>query len=102
MYTPEFIHLVVNERDDLIEGHYRARYRVADRAVSPSIAFHFRGAVRHDLAQLQWSGEAGAAGEGQLRLLSGDRLEMKWSTTVLGDTPRLAAGRAVLVRRSAP
>ncbi len=102
MYAPEFIHLVVSERDNLIEGHYRARYRVTDRAISPSIAFRFRGQVQQDFAQLAWAGEAGAAGEAQIRLLSADRLEMKWSTTVFGDAPQLAAGRAVLVRRSAP
>jgi hypothetical protein len=102
MYAPEFIHLVVSERDNLIEGHYHARYRVADRAISPSIAFRFRGTVLHDLAQVEWSGEAGAAGEAQLRFLSADRLEMKWSTTVFGDAPQLAAGRSVLVRKAPP
>lgn len=101
-YAPEFIQIVITELGDALQGRYRARYRVADRAISPNVVFHFRGQASQNTAQLQWSGEGGAAGDARLRFLSGDSLEMTWSTTVFGEAPQLAAGRAVLVRRAGP
>lgn len=99
LYRPEFIELVIRERDGVIHGRYRARYTVGDRAISPLVAFAFEGAVDDRAADLKWTGSGGARGEVRLQLLSSARLEIFWSAGELGSEMGLASGTAVLVRR---
>ncbi len=100
LYAPEFIETAIVEAGATIEGRYRARYVIPDRAISPNVAFHFSGVVTGDEARLVWTGSGGAKGEGRLRLLSGSSIEISWAATQMGSDLGLAAGRAVLVRQA--
>jgi curved DNA-binding protein CbpA len=94
-YPPEYIELVVKERDQEITGRYRARYRVSDRAISPEVQFEFEGHA----GQLRWRGNAGAQGDVRMELRSESELEIHWITTEPGTSPALTSGSATLVRR---
>jgi len=100
-YPAEYAELVVREEAGALGGRYRARYRVADRAISPEVVFHFEGRVSQDSARLQWTG-GGAKGEARLQLLSPDSMEITWWATDLGRAVGLASGTAVLTRRQEP
>ncbi len=97
-YPAEYIELVVGERNDLLSGRYRARYKVADRAMSPEVEFFFQGAAAGD-RRYGWRGNGGAKGEIQLKLLSDNALSLNWFASELGLHPMLGSGTAVLVRR---
>lgn len=98
LYPPEYIEAVIDERDGMIRGKYRARYRVGNRAISPDVVFTFEGPAGEG-ARLPWKGAGGAQGEVRLRLVTSTRLEVNWSATELGAEMGLAAGTAVLVRK---
>lgn len=93
--------MIITEEAGVLGGRYRARYRVADRAISPVVVFQFEGRASQDSTQLQWSG-SDAKGEGQLKLLSRDSMEVTWWATDLGKGMGLASGTAVLIRRHEP
>ena len=97
-YPAEYIELVLGERDDLVSGRYRARYKVADRALSPEVEFFFHGSSAGD-RRYGWRGNGGAKGEIHLKLLSDNALSLNWFTSQLGQHPMLGSGTAVLVRR---
>jgi hypothetical protein len=98
VYPAEYVEVVVTEEAGVLAGRYRARYRVADRLISPEVAFQFTGQASQDTAQLRWTG-SGATGEGRLKLLSPTSLEVTWWATQLGRNLGLASGTAVLTRR---
>lgn len=100
LYPPEFIETLIRERDGWIEGRYRARYSVGDRAISPNVAFVFEGPAHAETVELPWTGASGAQGVIKLQLLSSSRLEITWSAVNTGTGMGLAAGTAVLVRRA--
>lgn len=102
LYPPEYIEAVIAETKGKLEGRYHARYTVADRAISPEVSFQFAGEGGEEAASLNWTGEGGAKGEVQLRLVSRDSLEVKWFATEFGRNPGLSSGAAVLVRRQEP
>ncbi len=102
LYPPEFIEAVILEDDGALQGRYRARYKVADRAISPDVVFHFGGARQNGSASLSWLGAGGARGEVRLKLLSENALEIAWVARDLGKTQGLGSGIAVLVRRQEP
>ncbi len=97
-YAAEYIELQITEKDNLLWGRYRARYKVPDRAISPEVQFFFEGASTGD-TRYTWRGDAGSAGEIQLRLLSDATLSLNWFTNQFGQGLKLASGSAVLVRR---
>ena len=97
-YPAEYIELVLIERDDLLIGRYRARYKVPDRALSPEVEFFFEGPGAGD-RRYAWRGNAGSKGEIHLELLSDHTLSLDWFTSQLGRNPMLGSGTAVLVRR---
>ena len=97
-YPAEYIELVLAERSDLLSGRYRARYKVADRALSPEVEFFFQGAAAGD-RRYGWRGNGGAKGEIHLKLLSDNALSLDWFASELGQHPMLGSGTAVLVRR---
>ncbi|MFN0165804.1 MAG: J domain-containing protein [Bryobacteraceae bacterium] len=99
LYPPEFIEAAIVETGATIEGRYRARYVIPDRAISPNVVFQFSGAVDGDEARLVWMGSGGSRGEGRLRLLSESSIELSWAARKLSPDFGLAAGRAVLVRQ---
>lgn len=100
LYPPEYIETVILEDDGGIRGRYRARYQVADKAISPDVAFYFEGKPKAGTGKFKWVASGGAKGEVQLRLVSENALEVAWSATELGRSLGLSAGTAVLIRRS--
>lgn len=99
LYPPEFIEAVIVEEGATLRGRYHARYKVADRPISPEVSFQFEGRASPDGATLHWAGDGGARGELQLTLLSSNAMRVNWSATSLGTRMGLSAGTAVLVRR---
>jgi len=99
LYPPEFIELRLTEESGWMRGKYRARYRVADRAISPGVTFEFEGWAGENEACLPWSGPGGARGEVTLRLLDTGALEVTWVVSHLGTELGLISGTATLVRR---
>lgn len=102
LYPPDYIETVIFEDDGKLRGRYQARYKVADRAISPDVSFQFEGATAGTSVALPWTGGGGARGEVHLRQVSQDSLEVKWFATELGKHFGLASGTAVLVRRQEP
>jgi hypothetical protein len=99
-YAPEYIELRVVENSGRLQGRYRARYRVKDEAISPSVAFQFEGsAANPETAELSWTGVGGAMGNVKLRLAGNGTLEVNWSADRLGTELGLISGRATLVRK---
>jgi hypothetical protein len=85
--------------DDALEGDYRARYRILDRAVSPDVKFHVSGAAAGKSASLLWTSNAGAHGKAMLDLRSPDVMQIRWWTTKFSGPEGLASGSAVLIRK---
>ena len=98
-YPPEYIELRLRENQGVIHGRYRARYRVGDRAISPTVAFQFEGRTAAEGGILPWHGPGGAQGEISLRLLANGSLEVEWAAGQLGEELRLISGTATLVRK---
>jgi curved DNA-binding protein CbpA len=99
LYPPEYIETTIVERNGSLHGRYRARYLVADRAISPNVNFEFDGKATEPSAQLAFLGDGGAKGEVRIKLISDDSIEVKWSATDLGKSLGLSAGTAVLMRK---
>ena len=99
VYPPEFIELRVREHEGAMRGSYRARYRVADRAISPNVAFQFEGRAGAEGGVLPWSGPGGSQGEVTLRLLANGNLQVAWEADRLGEELGLISGAATLVRK---
>lgn len=100
LYPPEFIETTIVEQNGSLHGRYRARYQVADRAISPNVNFEFDGKASGAAAQLAFLGEGGARGEVRIKLISDNSIEVKWSASDLGKSLGLSAGTAVLVRKT--
>ena len=99
MYPPEYIELRVTEESGILHGRYRARYRIADQAISPTVSFQFAGPAETDGASLPWIGIGGPKGEVSLRLINNGALEVSWVATQMGEELGLITGTATLVRR---
>jgi len=95
LYAPEFIETQISERDGQVRGRYRSRYRVTDRAISPSVNFEFSGPAAGTSAQLPFIRDDGARGEVRLRLLSDREMELAWTAS---NSNSLNSGTAVLTR----
>jgi hypothetical protein len=99
LYPPEYIELRVTEGSGILHGRYRARYQVADQAISPTVAFQFEGPAGVDGASLPWRGAGGATGQVTLRLLTSGAMEVTWVASRLGEELGLISGTATLVRK---
>ncbi len=99
LYPPEYIELRVSERAGLVIGRYKARYHVADRAISPNVTFEFEGKAAENDACLPWTGPSGARGEVTLHLITTGALEVTWVVSHLGGELGLVSGTATLVRK---
>ncbi|MGO9095504.1 MAG: J domain-containing protein [Bryobacteraceae bacterium] len=102
LYLPEYIEAVIVEEAGVLRGRYRARYKVADRAISPDVRFQFSGPADSEAPRLAWTGGGGAKGEVRLKLLSSNSLEVDWTASRLGASLGLSSGTAVLTRRQEP
>ena len=100
LYPPEFIETTIVEQNGSLHGRYRARYRVADRAISPNVNFEFDGKATGTGAQLSFSGDGGARGEVKMKMISDTAMELRWTATDMGRSLGLAAGTAVLVKKA--
>ena len=98
-YPPEFIELRLREHEGAMRGSYRARYRVADRAISPNVAFQFEGHTGVEGGVLPWLGPGESQGEVTLRLLANGNLQVAWEADRLGEELGLISGAATLVRK---
>ncbi|HEY2014664.1 MAG TPA: hypothetical protein VGH38_14235 [Bryobacteraceae bacterium] len=99
LYPPEYIELRVTEEAGSLRGRYRARYRIADQAISPIVSFQFEGRCQAEGARLPWNGIGGATGEVSLRLVNSRVLQVSWVANQLGQELGLISGTAMLVRR---
>jgi len=95
LYPPEYIEVHIKESGGVVRGRYRARYRIADRAISPNVSFEFTGRG----GTLLWRGPGRAQGEITLRLLPGGGLEVSWVANQIGTEMDLISGTATLVRK---
>ena len=82
-----------------MRGSYRARYRVTDRAISPTVAFQFEGRAAAEGGVLPWRGAGGSQGAVTLRLLANGNLQVEWEADRLGEELGLISGAATLVRK---
>jgi len=96
-YAPEYIELRIVEEAGRLIGRYRARYRVADRAISPDVRFDFEGEDGQSI--YRWQGPGGSYGEVRLKLERPNALEVTWWASELGSYLGLASGMAVLRRQ---
>ncbi len=99
LYPPEFIEVTILEEGGTLRGSLRARYHIADRAISPDVNFTFTGAQNSSQAVLPWTGAGGAKGDITLKLTSENSLRIDWTATELGSLQGLNSGTAVLTRR---
>lgn len=100
LYPPEYIETMITEEHGSVHGRYRARYQVADRAISPDVVFQFDGRMAGPVANLSWTGAGGARGLIHLKLISESSMEVQWSASELGKAMGLASGTAILRRRA--
>ena len=98
-YPPEYIELRVSDDHGAIRGRYRARYRVADRAISPNVVFQFEGRALPEGGILPWRGAGGSQGEVTLRLLANGDLDVEWTADQMGEELGLISGKARLIRK---
>lgn len=102
MYAAEYIEAVVEGDNALLQGRYRARYRITDRAISPEVQFTFEGRGGTEGGSFLWRGADGSQGEMRLKLLTPNTVELAWVASSLGSSLGLGSGKAVLVRRLNP
>jgi len=99
LYRPEYIEMRIREVNGVIEGQYRARYRVPDRPLSPNVGFHFAG--QPGIA-FRWTGARGVAGRVELKIMSANALQVDWRVTEQADAADLVSGTAILTRVRQP
>src|ERR1041385_3988778 len=78
LYPPVYIELHLTEASGVLHGRYRGRYQIADRAISPNVAFQFEGEATAGGNRFAWVGSGNAKGQVTLRLLSSGALEVSW------------------------
>ena len=101
LYPPEFIEATIVEQNGQVRGHYRSRYRIVDRAISPDVNFEFTGAINvtTNTVAANWVGPGGARGELTIKLLNDHSMKVDWSADQLGSIQGLTSGTAALTRR---
>jgi len=102
MYSPEFIEMNISQRGTAVSGQYRARYRIADKPISPNVNFSFKGSSNQRLTRLPWVGPNGARGAVQLEILGPEAMKVDWIVTDYGSTLALGSGTAILTKHLAP
>ena len=98
LYPPEFIEATIVEANGVVNGRYRSRFQIVDRAISPDVNFTFRGPAG-SAGPYTWVGVGGARGEVTLKLTSENQLRVEWTASELGSQQGLVSGTAVLKRR---
>ncbi|HEU0051846.1 MAG TPA: hypothetical protein VFQ39_01670, partial [Longimicrobium sp.] len=100
-YRAFYIELSLEEANGRLQGNYRARYHVPDKAISPEVAMKMEGEAKEGKSsRLTWASGEGAKGVAELTLRGRDTLYMTWWTTEFGRRAGLASGTAQLVRQA--
>jgi curved DNA-binding protein CbpA len=100
IYQPDRIEATIWKRKGRIYGKYRARFRIADRGISPDVSFAFTGTPgAGPQFTFPWTGAAGAKGELDLKVISANSLRIDWHATEPGAEQGLDTGTAILTRR---
>jgi curved DNA-binding protein CbpA len=97
LYPPEYIEAIITEVNGIVQGRYRSRFRITDRAISPEVNFSFTGP--EGSPSYAWAGPGGARGEITLRLTAENQMLAEWTASDLGTQQGLASGTALLKRR---
>jgi hypothetical protein len=99
-YEPLYVELTIAEDGSQLKGTYRGRYRIPDKAVSSEVSFGFEGRWSDQkTARILWRARSGSEGSGELRMLSGERLQVNWWTTRFASAAELGSGSAKLIRQ---
>ena len=98
-FTPESVDLIVSGQAGRIQGRYRAIYPGIGAAEPPMVRFYFEGTCAKDIANAAWTSDDGSKGEIQLKLTSGNALQLVWSVTDAGNQTGPATGTVALVRK---
>lgn len=101
-YAPASADLIVTENAGLLEGRFRARYPTMGRTEPTIVHFYFEGKPETNVANLNWTGDGGAKGDIQLRLISQNSLELVWSATEMGREAGPGSGTVLLLRKREP
>jgi hypothetical protein len=103
LYPPVDIEFRLTEKDGILDGQYRGRYKVPDTAVSQDVVFQVQGkSSAGPSAALIWTSSDGANGEIDLVLRQPNLMRVTWWTTQLGRRPGLSSGAATLLRQQTP
>lgn len=95
-YAAEAVELELQERDGLMTGNYRSRYKIPDKPMHQELAFQFSGQTKK--TEFAWS--AGKLrGQIYLKLHPNDLMEASWEIIDKGSVAGLAAASATLMRR---
>ena len=100
LYPPVDIEFQLAEKDGMLDGQYRGRYKVPDAAVSQDVIFQVQGKSSPGTsAALVWTSNDGANGEIDLNLRQPNLMRVTWWTTQLGRRLGLSSGIATLLRQ---
>ncbi len=99
LYPPEFIEATLTEANGVLNGKYRSRFQIVDRAISPDVNFTFTGTPDGSTVTAPWTGPGGARGEVTLKLMPDSTLQVDWAASEIGSQMGLVSGTAVLSRR---
>jgi hypothetical protein len=103
LYPPVDIEFRLTEKDGILDGQYRGRYKIPDTAVSQDVVFQVQGKSSSGTsAALVWTSSDGANGEIDLNLRQPNLMRVTWWTTQLGRRPGLSSGAATLLRQQTP
>jgi hypothetical protein len=102
-YPAKYVEFRLRQEGGVLTGDYRALHKVFDKAISPEVVFHVRGASPGgNSGKLDWESSSGAKGELDLTLRPPNQLQVRWWTTQFGRQEALGSGTAVLVRLETP
>ena len=100
LYPPVDIEFRITEKDGMLDGQYRARYKVPDAAVSQDVIFQVQGKSSPGTsAALVWTSNDGSNGEIDLNLRQPNLMRVTWWTTQLGRRLGVSSGVATLLRQ---
>jgi hypothetical protein len=74
---PDSIDVTLTEKNGVIKGSYRAKYRVPDSSVNPDASFEFSATLAGPILICPWTGPGGARGEVMVRQTSANSLHAK-------------------------
>jgi hypothetical protein len=97
-YPAIYAELLLAEDNGGLVGRYRAKYKVADQAISPEVDLRIRAkAPLGKLVRAEWSSENGARGVLEMTPRRAGMMSLAWWTTEFGRQQQLTSGSAVLV-----